>query len=190
MQEGKIRHIGLSEVSAATLRRAHAEHPIAALQTEYSLWTRNPEIAALEACRELGVAFVAFSPVGRQFLTGKLRDVAAIEPTDIRAKMPRFTPEAYAQNLALLQDYAAIAEEAGCTQAQLALAWLLTRGPHVLPIPGTQNLDHLEENFGAEAVTLSPEITARLDALINQDTVQGPRYNEAMQATVDTEEFG
>jgi aryl-alcohol dehydrogenase-like predicted oxidoreductase len=188
-REGKIRAIGLSEVSAATLRRAHAVHPIAAVQTEYSLWTRNPEIAVLDACRELGAAFVAFSPVARGFLTGKLHDVSGLGAKDIRRAMPRFDAAPYAANLALLDGYLAVAREAGCTPAQLALAWLLARGEHIVPIPGTTHIDHLEENFGADAVVLAPALMQRLDTLINQHTVQGARYNPANQAEVDTEEF-
>ncbi len=188
-REGKIRAIGLSEVSAATLRRAHAVHPIAALQTEYSLWTRNSEIAVLDACRELGAAFVAFSPVARGFLTGTLRDVSGFGAKDIRRAMPRFEPATYAANLALLDGFASVAREAGCTPAQLALAWLLARGEHVIPIPGTTRIDHLEENFGADAVVLAPALLQQLDALINQHTVVGARYNPANQVEVDTEEF-
>jgi aryl-alcohol dehydrogenase-like predicted oxidoreductase len=187
--EGKVRALGLSEVSAATLRRAHAVHPIAAVQTEYSLWTRNPEIAVLQACRELGTAFVAFSPVARGFLTGTLRDVSALDAKDIRRAMPRFAPDTYAQNLALLAGYEAVAREVGCTPAQLALAWLLARGEHIVPIPGTTSLAHLEEDVGAAAVTLGADVMAKLDALINQHTVVGPRYNALNSTEVDTESF-
>ncbi len=189
VRAGKVRHIGLSEVSAATLRRAHAVHPIAAVQTEYSLWTRNAEIAVLQACRELGTAFVAFSPVARAFLTGTLRDLSVIGPKDIRATMPRFEPANYAANLRLLDTYEVLAREAGCTPAQLALAWLLTRGEHVIPIPGTTSRDHLHENLGALDVTPAPALLARLDALINDRTVVGPRYNAATLTEVDTEVF-
>lgn len=189
VRAGKVRHLGLSEVSAATLRRAHAVHPIAALQTEYSLWTRNPEIAVLAACREIGAAFVAFSPVGRAFLTGALRDVSGFGPKDIRRSMPRFEPANYAANLRLLDGYEAIAREAGCTPAQLALAWLLAQGEDIVPIPGTTSPAHLQENLAAADVALTPDILARLDALINQRTVTGPRYNAATQAEIDTEQF-
>ncbi|WP_395704135.1 aldo/keto reductase [Aquabacterium sp.] len=189
VREGKVRALGLSEVSASTLRRAHAVHPIAALQTEYSLWTRNPEIAVLAACRELGIAFVAFSPLARAFLTGTLRDVSAFDAKDIRRAMPRFAPDTYATNLKLLADYGALAAEAGCSMAQLALAWLLARGEHVIPIPGTTRADHLAEDLGAAAVSLAPEVIGQLDALINQHTVVGERYNPAGQADVDTEQF-
>jgi hypothetical protein len=189
LKQGKIRGIGLSEVSADTLRKAHAEHPVAAVQSEYSLWSRNPEIKVLEECRRLNVAFVAFSPLARGFLTGKLRDVSTLQPKDIRRQMPRFEPDNYAANLSLLDGYADIAAAAGFSLAQLALAWLLTRGEHVLPLIGTTSIAHLEENLGANNVTLSPDILARLDRLINQDTVRGARYMPSTQAEVDTEMF-
>lgn len=185
---GKIRTIGLSEVSAATLRRAHGVHPITAVQTEYSLWTRNPEIAVLDACRELGVAFVAFSPVARGFLCGEI-DVAALDAKDIRRSMPRFAPDNYAANLKLLPAYQAIAQEAGCTPAQLALAWLLHRGEHIIPIPGTTSVDHLLDDLGAVNVTLSAGVMARLDAVFNDKTVAGNRYNDQGNREVDTEVF-
>jgi aryl-alcohol dehydrogenase-like predicted oxidoreductase len=189
VKAGKVRHLGLSEVSATTLRKAHAVHPIAAVQNEYSLWTRNPEIAVLEACREIGAAFVAFSPVARAFLTGALRDVGTLAPKDIRRGMPRFEPAHYAENLKLLEGYEALAREARCTPAQMALAWLLTRGEHVIPIPGTQSRAHLRENMGALDVRLDEAMLARLDALINQRTVSGARYNDATQLEIDTEQF-
>jgi len=187
--EGKIRAIGLSEVSADTLRRAHAIHPVAAVQTEYSLWTRNPEIAVLEACRELGVTFVAFSPLARGFLTGKLTDIAALDSRDIRRNMPRFEARNYARNLDLLGEVKKVAMKEGCTLAQLALAWLLGRDENIVPIPGTTSLDHLRENYSAMGVTLTAESSARLDRLINQSTVAGARYNAATQMEIDTEEF-
>ena len=187
--EGKVRALGLSEVSAATLRRAHAVHTIAAVQTEYSLWTRNPEIAVLAACRELGAAFVAFSPVARGFLTGTLQDVAGLGAKDIRRGMPRFQPEAFAANLRLLDGYRAIAQQAGCSPAQLALAWLLAQGDDVIPIPGTTRADHLADNLGAAGVTLDAGTLAALDGLINQRTVTGARYNGQSQSEVDTEQF-
>ena len=187
VQAGKIRSIGLSEVSAATLRRAHAVHPIAALQNEYSLWTRNAELGSLQACRELGVAFVAFSPLARAFLTGTLRDPATLGPKDIRRQMPRFEAANYAANLLLLEGYGEIAREAGCTMAQLAIAWLLQRGGHVIPIPGTRSIEHLEENLGAATVSLNQDQVSRLDALINEQTVTGLRYAAATQIEVDTE---
>jgi aryl-alcohol dehydrogenase-like predicted oxidoreductase len=189
VEAGKVRAIGLSEVSAATLRRAHAVHPIAAVQNEYSLWTRNAEIGTLAACAEIGAAFVAFSPLARGFLTTKLTGVAGFDAKDIRRGMPRFQPDAYARNLELLDEYRAIARDAGCTPAQLALAWLLARGPHVHAIPGTTDVAHLRENMGALAVQLRPDLIDRLDALINQHTVTGPRYNATTQGEIDTEEF-
>ena len=189
VRAGKVRAIGLSEVSAATLRRAHAVHPIAAVQTEYSLWTRNPEIAVLAACREIGAAFVAFSPLGRGFLTGALRDLSTLHAQDLRRNMPRFAAENYAANLSLLDSYGAVAAELGCTPGQLALAWLLAQGDHVVPIPGTTSSSHLRENLGAARVELDAPTRARLDALINRHTVAGARYDAAAQAGVDTEEF-
>jgi aryl-alcohol dehydrogenase-like predicted oxidoreductase len=190
VREGKLRAIGLSEVSAPTLRRAHAVHPITAVQSEYSLWTRNAEIAVLDACQDIGAAFVAFSPLARGYLSGRLRDVSAFDARDIRRGMPRFEPAHYAANLRLLDGYAAIASELGCTPAQLALAWLLTRGEHLIALPGTTNLAHLEEDLGAGELVLDAATLARLDALINRHTVSGARYNAATQAEIDTEEFG
>ncbi len=187
VKAGKIRSIGLSEVSADTLRRAHATHPITALQTEYSPWTRNPEIAVLDACRELGVAFVAFSPVGRGFLAGGVRDATGLEEGDFRRGMPRFQGEAFARNLELLSRFEAIARDAGCTPAQLCLAWLLAKGDDIIPIPGTTNPDHMREDAAAAEVVLSPEIIARVDATVNGETVTGSRYSPQLQASVDTE---
>lgn len=186
---GKIRTIGLSEVSAATLRRAHAVHPVTAVQTEYSLWSRNPEIAVLDACRELGVAFVAFSPVARGFLCGELLDVSTLDAKDIRRSMPRFAPDNYAANLKLLPAYQAIAKDAECTPSQLALAWLLHQGEHIIAIPGTTRVEHLQDNLGAAHVKLGAAILARLDALINEKTVAGNRYNDQANREVDTEVF-
>jgi aryl-alcohol dehydrogenase-like predicted oxidoreductase len=188
VREGTIRSIGLSEVSAATLRRAHAVHPIAALQTEYSLWTRNPEIAVLQACRELGVSLVAFSPLARGFLCGPL-DVTAFDAKDIRRSMPRFAPGHYAKNVALLPAYDALAAEAGCTPSQLAIAWLLHQGQDILPIPGTRSVQHLRDDLGAVDVKLSADLLERLNALINRHTVHGDRYNEQASLEVDTEVF-
>ncbi|MBT9506472.1 aldo/keto reductase [Rhodoferax sp.] len=189
VRKGHIRCIGLSEVSAATLRRAHAVHPIAALQTEYSLWTRNPEIAVLDACKQLGVAFVAFSPVARGFLCGDLKDVSTLDAKDIRRTMPRFEPANYAANLMLLPAYNAVAKEVGCTPSQLAIAWLLHQGEHIIPIPGTTSVAHLAQDLEAEQVQLSPATMARLDTLINQNKVTGSRYNAQGNSEVDTENF-
>ena len=189
VREGKIRAIGLSEVSAATLRKAHGVHPVAAIQSEYSLWTRNPEIAVLNTCRELGIAFVAFSPLARGFLCGTPRDPAELEARDIRRAMPRFYPENYGRNRLLLEAYGRIADEVGCTWAQLALAWILARDPIVVPIPGTRHPSHVIENSRAAGITLTPTVVERLGALINQHTVVGNRYNEATSAEIDTEDF-
>ncbi len=187
VKAGKIRSIGLSEVSAPTLRRAHATHPIAALQTEYSPWTRNPEIAVLDACRELGVTFVAFSPVARGFLAGGVRDLSSLREGDFRFGMPRFQGEAFEANLKLLAAFEAVAAKAGCTPAQLCLAWLMQKDPGIVSIPGTTRPKHMRENAGAAEVTLSPEIMAEVEATVNDRTVTGPRYPAGMQATVDTE---
>ncbi|MBN1008616.1 aldo/keto reductase [Amphritea pacifica] len=189
VSEGKIRDVGLSEVSADTLRKAHKTHPIAAVQTEYSLWTRNAEIAVLDTCRELGATFVAFSPLARAFLTGKLRDVNTLEERDIRRGMPRFYPENYAENLQLLDRVETVAKAEGMTLAQLSLAWLLGRDENIIPIPGTTNPDHLKENISAVDLQLSAEAFLQLDQIINQNTVTGSRYNPATQTEIDTEEF-
>jgi aryl-alcohol dehydrogenase-like predicted oxidoreductase len=188
VEQGKVRTLGLSEVSAATIRKAHKEHPVTAVQTEYSLWTRNPEIAVLDACRELGIAFVAFSPVARGFLCDAVHNVAAFDAKDIRRSMPRFEPANYAKNLALLPAYKALAREAGCTPAQLALAWLLHKREDIIPIPGTTSVGHLREDVAAADVSLAPELIARVEALINQQTVHGNRYGEQARREVDTEE--
>lgn len=190
VRAGKVRHIGLSEVSAATLRRAHAVHPVAALQSEYSLWTRNPQIGALAACRELGVSFVAFGPLARAFLAGTLHDPQAeLEDKDVRRSMPRFAPENYAKNLALLPAYRRLALDAGCTPAQLALAWLLAQGEDIVPIFGTRDPAHLDENVAATDVLLDRGILDRLDALINPHSVSGERYNATTLAEIDSENF-
>jgi aryl-alcohol dehydrogenase-like predicted oxidoreductase len=189
VRAGKVRALGLSEVSAATLCRAQAVHPIAALQTEYSLWTRNPEIAVLDACGEIGAAFVAFSPLGRGFLCGAVRDPAALQDKDIRKTMPRFTREHLPGNLKLLGPYDALAREVGCTPSQLALAWLLQRAPHIVPIPGTTSVEHLHDDLGAAGVVLNADLMRRLDALINPRTVSGHRYAEQARGEVDTEDY-
>lgn len=189
VKKGHIRSIGLSEVSAATLRKAHAAHPIAAVQTEYSLWTRNPEIAVLDACAELGVAFVAFSPVARGFLCGNLIDIDTLDAKDIRRAMPRFAPDNYAANLKLLPAYNALAQDIGCSPSQLALAWLLHKAPHIIPIPGTTRVDHLLDDLGAVNFALTADVLAKVEALINQQTVQGARYSPQGTSEVDTETF-
>jgi len=189
VKAGHVRAIGLSEISAATLRRAHAVHPIAAVQNEYSLWTRNPEIALLAECRRLGTALVAFSPLTRGFLTGAVPDVATLAPKDLRRDMPRFGPEHFPANQRLLAPYQALARRAGCSSAQLALAWLLHKAPHIIPIPGTTSIAHLEDNLGASSVRLEAPLLAELEALVNQHTVSGARYSGAVQVDIDTEEF-
>ena len=159
------------------------------MQTEYSLWTRNPEIAVLEACRELGTAFVAFSPLGRGFLCGELRDLASLGAHDLRRGMPRFQPDTYPANLKLLDGLSAVANEQHCTLSQLALAWLLAKAPHIIPIPGTRSIAHLQDDLGAVNVTLDATTMQRLDTLINRHNVAGARYDAAAQAGADTEEF-
>ena len=188
VRKGMIRSIGLSEVSATTLRKAHAVHPVAALQTEYSLWSRNPEIAVLQACRELGVAFVAFSPVARGFL-GTLTDLSALDAKDIRRSMPRFSASNYALNLALLPAIDSVAKELDCTRAQLALAWLLHKGEHIIPIPGTTQETHMRENLAASKLRLSDAQMRALEAAVHQGNVAGPRYDAVATSEVDTEEF-
>lgn len=189
VREGKIGAVGLSEIGTDALRRAHAEYPIAALQNEYSPWTRNPELGTLEACRELGVAFVAFSPVGRGAFGGVLRDPSALPDWDFRRTVPRFDPEHWPANLALLDRFGALAHDAGCSPAQLAIAWVLSRGEHVIALPGTRSAAHLDEDFAAGSLELPADVFARVDELVNEGTVAGGRYSAAAQADVDTEEF-
>jgi hypothetical protein len=189
VREGKVKTIGMSEVSATTIRKAHSVHPITAVQTEYSLWTRNAEVAVLDTCRELGITFIAFSPLARGFLTGTLRDTSTMPPKDIRLGMPRFQPAHFPKNLQLLDGLSALALEQGCTMGQLALAWVLAQGSHIIPIPGTTRLDHLDENVAATRVSLSDDMRNRLNALINPATVSGPRYAPAVQVEIDTEEM-
>ena len=189
VEAGKIRAIGLSEVSAATLRRANKVYPIAAVQSEYSLWSRNAEIAVLDACAEIGAAFVAFSPLARGFLTGVDLKPGEFAEKDIRRGMPRFQEPHFFRNGELLPAFRRIAGEASCTPAQLALAWLLQKAPHIIPIPGTTSTAHLCDNIGAAEKELSPQTVASLEDLINERTVSGPRYPAATQAEIDTEEF-
>lgn len=187
-EAGKIGSLGLSEMSAATVRRAHAVHPITALQTEYSPWVRNPEIAVLEACRELGIAFVAFSPVARGFLAGAVRG-PDFTPGDIRAAMPRFVEPNLTHNLALADRFDAIAARVGCTPAQLSLGWVLARGEDVIPIPGTGNIAHLEEDLAAATIAFDAATLAEVDAIFTHGAVAGHRYSPAMQAAIDTESW-
>ena len=186
---GKIGAVGLSEMSAETLRRAHAVHPVAAMQTEYSPWTRNAEIAVLDACAELGTTFVAFSPVARGVLADAVHDVDTLAPRDLRRTMPRFQGANWEINRALAAAFAALAAEAGLTAAQLSLGWVLSRGDHVVAIPGTASLGHVELNFAGWDRDLPAELLAKVDALVNRHTVAGPRYSTAIQAAIDTEEF-
>ena len=188
VKAGKIGGIGISEMSAETLRRAHAVHPITAVQSEYSPCVRNPEIAVLEACRELGVGFVAFSPVARGLLTGTLRD-ADYHPNDLRNRMPRYLPPLLAGNLAVVARFDALAAEIGCTHAQLAIAWVLAQGDHIVTIPGTRNPAYVADNVGALAVTLTPELIARIDAIFANKSIRGARYPREMQESVTTETF-
>ena len=184
---GKVRALGLSEVSCATLRRAQAVHPIAAVQSEYSLWTRNAEIGVLDLCRELGAAYVAFSPVARGFLCAEQFDPQALLPNDLRRSMPRFQGEAYVANLKVQAAYAGIARAAGCTPAQLALAWLLHKAPHIVPIPGTTSVPHLREDLAAADIRLSAEVMAQLEATVNTGSITGQRYSPQASGEVDTE---
>lgn len=186
---GKIGAIGLSEVSVARLREARAVAPIAAVQNEYSLWTRNPEIAMLEETRAAGIALVAFSPVARGFLSDSVGDPAELAEKDIRRAMPRFRPEHWPANAALLPAWRALAADAGCTPAQLALAWLLSRGDHVVPIPGTTSLAHARENHAALSLQVDAGVLARAGELIGHEAVSGPRYAAQATGEVDTETF-
>jgi aryl-alcohol dehydrogenase-like predicted oxidoreductase len=186
---GKIGAYGVSEWSAAHIRVAHAITPMAAVQTEYSLWSRNAEIAVLETCRELGIAFVAFSPLGRGVLANGVRDVAALAEKDLRRTMPRFNAENWPRNLRLVDAFNAIAARESVTPAQLSLAWVLSQGPHVVAIPGTTNDNHLAQNIARQEWAMTAALHAELDALINRHSVAGARYGAAIQATIDTEEF-
>ena len=188
-REGKIGAVGVSEISANDLYKAHAEHPISAIQSEYSLWTRNAEIEVLKASQQIGAAYVAFSPLGRGFLTNKLHDTTLFSEQDLRQSMPRFDAHHYPKNLSLLPAYLNLAKRQGCTPAQLALAWVIAQGKNVIAIPGTQNLEHLEENIGANNLLLNDEVMGQLNKLINQHTVSGARYSDRAQASVTTEQF-
>lgn len=188
--EGKIRMIGLSEMSAETLRRAHAEHPISAMQSEYSLMTRNPEIAVLDACRELGVTFVPFSPVGRGYLADEPLDPNGYHESDLRKTFPRFSEPHHSANLGLLELALGHAQAIGCTVAQLALAWTLAQDQDCVPIPGTTNLQHLEDNFGAAGVEIPEQVLEALNAAFQPEAIAGPRYSPAAQGTVTTERYG
>ncbi|MGH1470626.1 MAG: aldo/keto reductase [Cellvibrionaceae bacterium] len=188
-REGKIRTLGLSEVSSSSLKKANAEHPIAAVQTEYSLWTRNAEISILDDCKKMGISFVAFSPLGRGFLTDVVPNPDNFEEKDIRRGMPRFQSKNYVRNVKIAEAFDRLAKHYDMTRAQLSLAWLLNQGEGIIPIPGTTNLNHLKENFSAMDIVLSETTIKELDDLINQETITGPRYNDNTQKEIDTEEF-
>jgi len=181
IQEGKVKHFGLSEAGAKTIRRAHAVQPVAALQSEYSLWTRGPEAEVLPTLEELGIGFVPFSPLGKGFLTGKMNENTRFEGSDIRNIIPRFTPEALEANQALVDLLGKVAEQKKATPAQIALAWLLAQKPWIVPIPGTTKLHRLEENIGAANVELTPDDLREIEGAASKITVQGARYPEAME---------
>jgi aryl-alcohol dehydrogenase-like predicted oxidoreductase len=185
VREGKIRYVGLSEASPATLRRAHAVHPVTALQSELSLFTREHESGSLAACRELGIGFVAYSPLGRGFLTAKLRSPGDLAPDDWRHSSPRFQEQNFETNAELARRVAAIAAEKGCTPPQLALAWVLAQGEDVVPIPGTKRIRYLEENLAAEGVVLSPADRERLDRIVPPGAVVGDRYGTIASTLID-----
>ena len=185
VRQGKVRAIGLSEVSANTLRRAAAVHPIAAVQSEYSLWLRDAELEVLPACRELGVFFVAFAPLGRGFLTGAVNSAAGLAPDDYRRQLPRFQGDAAAHNARLVARLEQIAREQRCTPAQLAIAWLLAQGPGVIPIPGTRNLKRLEENAAAVDIVLDAAARAAIDAAFPRGAAAGERYDADAMKLVD-----
>ncbi len=181
IQAGKVKHFGLSEAGAETIRRAHVVQPVTAVQSEYSMWWRAPEEAVLPACEELGIGFVPFSPLGKGFLTGKIDDKTTFDSSDIRSRIPRFAPEALKVNRALIDLLDKIAERKGATPAQIALAWLLAQKPWIVPIPGSRKLDRLEENIGAVAVELPAGDLREIGSALSQITVQGARYPEDME---------
>jgi aryl-alcohol dehydrogenase-like predicted oxidoreductase len=178
VEEGKVRYLGLSEAAAETVRRAHLVHPIAALQTEYSLWSRDPEDGLLAVCRELGVGFVAYSPLGRGFLTGRIKSFDDLAQDDYRRNSPRFQGENFGKNLELLARVEELAAEKGCTPTQLALAWVLAQGEDIVPIPGTKRRKYLEENAAAAEVKISPEELKRIDEVMPKGVAAGERYPE------------
>jgi aryl-alcohol dehydrogenase-like predicted oxidoreductase len=185
VKAGKVRFLGLSEAGTDTIRRANRVHPIAALQTEYSLWSREPERDLLPVCRELGIAFVAYSPLGRGFLTGQIKSPADLNPGDRRLDFPRFQGENFQRNLDLVARVQEIAREKGCTPSQLALAWVLAQGKDVIPIPGTKRMKYLEENTAAANVRLTPDDLARIDAILPHGLAAGERYPEAAMRAVN-----
>jgi aryl-alcohol dehydrogenase-like predicted oxidoreductase len=181
IQEGKVKHFGLSEAGAKTIRRAHAVQPVSAVQSEYSLWTRGPEKEVLPTVEELGIGFVPYSPLGKGFLTGKIDENTKLDSSDFRSILPRFTPEARKANQALVDLLRKIAEQKKATPAQIALAWLLAQKPWIVPIPGTTKLNRLEENIGAVAVELTPDDLSEIESAASKITVQGARYPESME---------
>ena len=185
VRQGKVRYLGLSEASPETLRRASTVHPIAALQSEYSLWTRDPEDGVLAACRELGIGFVPYSPLGRGFLTGRFRKFEDLPTDDYRRQSPRFQGENFKKNLDLVKHVEEIASQKGCTVSQLALAWVLAQGGDVVPIPGTKRRKYLEEDLAALDVTLTPEDLKRIDDAAPKSAVAGTRYPETMMRSLN-----
>ena len=183
--EGKVRFLGLSEVHGTTLRRAHRIHPITAVQSEYSLWTRDPETGVLPVCRELGIGFVPFSPLGRGFFSGTLRSADGLGPDDFRRGLPRFQGENFERNLRLVDRLAEVAQRKGCTAAQLALAWVLARGPDVVPIPGTKRRTYLEENAAASELSLSVAEIEEIEHAVRPEEVVGDRYGAGALAMID-----
>ncbi len=181
IQEGKVKHFGLSEAGVQTIRRAHAVQPVTALQSEYSLWWRRPEAEVVSTLEELGIGFVPYSPLGKGFLTGKISENTTFDSSDIRSTIPRFTPEARKANLALVDLLGTIAERKKATPAQIALAWLLAQKPWIVPIPGTRKLSRLEENIGAVAVNLSSDDLREIESAASKITVQGARYPEHLE---------
>jgi aryl-alcohol dehydrogenase-like predicted oxidoreductase len=178
IKTGKVKALGLSEASAATIRRAHKVHPIAAVQSEYSLWTRDPEIEVLTTCRELGIGFVPYSPLGRGFLAGAIRSTNALADNDWRRTQPRFQADTIKANLPLVETLEKLARDKGVTAAQLALAWVLHQGDFIVPIPGVRKVKHLEENVGAADVVLTPKELAAIAAAVPKEAVAGRRYTE------------
>jgi aryl-alcohol dehydrogenase-like predicted oxidoreductase len=181
IQEGKVKHFGLSEAGVQTIRRAHAVQPVTALQSEYSLWTRTPEKEVIPALEELGIGLVPYSPLGKGFLTGKIGENAKFDSSDFRSSLPRFTPEALKANQTLIHLLASIGERKKTTPAQIALAWLLAQKPWVVPIPGTTKLDRLEENIGAVSVELTPDDLGDIENAASKITVEGARYPEKLE---------
>ncbi len=184
VKEGKVRYIGLSEAGVKTVSRAHAVHPITALQTEYSLWSREPEDEILATCRELGIGFVAYSPLGRGFLTGQIKRFEDFPPDDYRRQSPRFQGENFQKNLSLVQRIEEIANNKGCKPSQLALAWVLAQGEDIVPIPGTKRRQYLEENAAASDIVLTPEDLQQINEISPQGVAAGGRYSEEMMNLV------